>query len=458
MFQKVNDWLSDRGGRFFRSGEAGHNAGGAYYASQEAEQAYGGMGTAAQDAEGLGDTARTAAADTMNTEGNDPYGGRVPYRSQKDLQADAEMQRRREAEEQARQQQAAYQQQQQTQAYPQASAQTAYQQPSNILPFPGMIRGPEGNLYAHVEYIVLLRSRNECTRIIEYIKANASVFLNMEFIANDSERQRCVDMLSGAAYTMGCKLNKISQRGIYLISSPNVRVMLDPAMQKFAATPESQGYVRPEYANPAAYQTGAPMAGYAAQAGGGYATGVQPQTPRYATGARTAAYANQTNATMGGYAAQTNAARPAPVAAQTQQYAAQQAASYAAGGQTSPYAAQQAASYAAGGQTSQFAAQQAASYAVGAQTSQFAAQQAASYAAGAQTSPYAAQQAASYAAGSQTSPYAAQQAASYAAGAQTSPYAAQQAAQANAPQHRRATAPFGMQGAFVKRAEGGADR
>ena len=415
VFQKVNEWLTEKGEKFARGGDANRIPGSAYYASNEAEQAYGGIRKPPQETQAPEPDATAA----------DKYNGRVPYRSQKDIQAEADSQRQ-QADEQQRRQQAAMQQQK-VQQFGRAPAQTGYQQPqqpSNVLPFPGMARAPEGNYYQHVEYVVLLRSRNECTKVIDCIKANASVFLNMEFIANDSERQRCVDMLSGAAYTMGCKLNKISQRGIYLISSPNVRVMLDPAMQKFAATPESQGYVRPEYANPAAYQTGAPMAGYAAQAGGGYATGVQPQTPRYATGARTAAYANQTNATMGGYAAQTNAARPAPVAAQTQQYAAQQAASYAAGGQTSPYAAQQAASYAAGGQTSQFAAQQAASYAAGAQTS----------------------------------PYAAQQAASYAAGAQTSPYAAQQAAQANAPQHRRATAPFGMQGAFVKRAEGGADR
>ena len=298
MFQKVNDWLSDHGGRFFRSGEAGHNAGGAYYASQEAEQAYGGMGAAAQDTDG--DTARTAAADTMNAEGNDPYGGRVPYRSQKQMQADAEQQRRREAEEQARQQQAAYQQQQQTQAYPQAAASAAYQQPSNILPFPGMIRGPEGNLYAHVEYIVLLRSRNECTRIIEYIKANASVFLNMEFIANDSERQRCVDMLSGAAYTLGCRLNKISQRGVYLISSPSVYVVLDPAMQKYAASADAQNYVRPEYAgyqqqpfnNPQAFAFAAqPTAGFPGQQPMGFAP--QP-APGYGMDARqTGAYQAQ---------------------------------------------------------------------------------------------------------------------------------------------------------------------
>ena len=54
-------------------------------------------------------------------------------------------------------------------------------------------------------------------------------------------------MLSGAAYTLGCALNKISPRGIYLISSPSVRVVLDPAMQKFTAAPEAQGYARQHY-------------------------------------------------------------------------------------------------------------------------------------------------------------------------------------------------------------------
>lgn len=119
----------------------------------------------------------------------------------------------------------------------------------NVVPFPGMQRGQDGSVYAHVEYIVLLRSRNECKDVIAYIKLNASVFLNMEFIASDNERQRCVDMLSGAAYTLGCALNKISPRGIYLISSPSVRVVLDPAMQKFASAPEAQGFVRQRYEN-----------------------------------------------------------------------------------------------------------------------------------------------------------------------------------------------------------------
>jgi FtsZ-interacting cell division protein YlmF len=130
----------------------------------------------------------------------------------------------------------------------QAQLQQQYAQPQqtmgNVVTFPGMQVSPDGSTYAHVEYVVLLRSRNECKDVIAYIKSNASVFLNMEFIASDSERQRCVDMLSGAAYTLGCALNKISPRGIYLISSPSVRVVLDPAMQKFTSAPEAQGYTQ----------------------------------------------------------------------------------------------------------------------------------------------------------------------------------------------------------------------
>ena len=136
-------------------------------------------------------------------------------------------------------------------------------QGGNCVPFPNMQVGPDGAPYTHMEYIVLLRTRNECKNVIEYIKQNASVFLNMEFIESVSERQRCVDMLSGAAYTLGCKLNKISPRGIYLISSPAVRVIIDQAMQRFAAEPEARGYARQGYpqeqAAYAAPQGGMPM-------------------------------------------------------------------------------------------------------------------------------------------------------------------------------------------------------
>ena len=415
MFQKVNSWLTDKGEKFARGGDANRIPGNAYYASNEAEQAYGGMRKPAQDnpippdsRTAGSETARSATLDRFSGDASDKYAGRVPYRSQKDMQAEADTQRQQLEEQQRRQQTAS--QRQQAQQFGRAPAQPAYQQhqqsqqpqqPNNVLPFPGMIRGPEGNLYAHVEYVVLLRSRNECTKVIEYIKANASVFLNMEFIANDSERQRCVDMLSGAAYTLGCTLSKISQRGIYLISSPSVYVVIDPAMQKYATAPEAQGYVRPEYASPSAYGAGSQSAAYGAQQGG------------YATGARTAAYAARQNAT------------------------------YGAGAQTAAYAAQPAATYGAGAQTGAYAAQPAAGYATAARPAAYASQPAGGYTAGAQTAPFASQR---------TGAYAANPAAPFNAAAPTGGYApVQQAAPVTA---RRAGAPFGMQGAFVKSADG----
>ncbi len=423
MFQKVSDWLTTRGEQVAHGGNSGRAQSGAYYASPEAQQAYQGArssGSASAEAQPSGDAARTAPVDRFSADSGDQYGGRVPYRSQRDLQADAEAQRdaqRRQAEEQQRRQQAAQPRQQQPFNRAPAQAQAAYPQQSNVVPFPGMVRGPEGNYYAHVEYVVLLRSRNECTKVIEYIKSNASVFLNMEFIANDGERQRCVDMLSGAAYTLGCFLNKISQRGIYLISSPSVYVVIDPAMQKYAAAPEAQGYVRPEYE------------AYPAAAGYGAATGARVSRGAYGA-AQPAGYGAQ-----GGYAA----------------------------GQTSTYAAQP------GGQPSTAYAAPRGGYGAsaaqpGSQTSAYTAARASYAQPGAQTSSYAAQSG-GYAAqpGAQTGAYATQRTASYPAGgaAPTSPTGSFTAATpppAFPGQGKRSASPFGMQAAFAKSAEGGQSR
>lgn len=270
IFRRIGDWLTEKSERFIRGESDGT---GGYYGSPEAEQAYSGMGMGqepVQDGMEGEEAPRRQPLDPFG-HGEGEYGGRVPYRSRYDLEREREAQQAAAQPQMPPQQQVpvqpAFGQQQgyaQPQGYarqqgysqqqmgydraPQQSQQQGYgQQMSNVVPFPGMQRAADGSVYAHVEYIVLLRSRNECKDVIAYIKTNASVFLNMEFIASDSERQRCVDMLSGAAYTLGCALNKISPRGIYLISSPSVRVVLDPAMQKFTAAPEAQGYARQHY-------------------------------------------------------------------------------------------------------------------------------------------------------------------------------------------------------------------
>ena len=244
FFQKIGNWVRETSDRFIR-GEA----------EDEFEQE-----EVTEEAE-QGPSVREPI-DPFNR-GEGEYGGRVPYRSKADLEREAQKQQAAQQNYQQQnyqqQPQQGYQQQnyqqQPQQGYQQQNYQPQqgyqqqnYQQPNapqqqgNVVQFPGMQQSMDGSVYAHVEYVVLLRSRQECKDVIAYIKSNASVFLNMEFIASDSERQRCVDMLSGAAYTLGCALNKISPRGIYLISSPSVRVVLDSAMQKFTAAPDAQNY------------------------------------------------------------------------------------------------------------------------------------------------------------------------------------------------------------------------
>ena len=250
VLQRVTGWLSGRSSNNAQTAYGAAPGTRGYYGSSQAEDAYGSMYAerSADTADNAYSQEPNAPADQYQAGRSDPYGGRVPYQSQRDRQAELEA-RERQAQE-------AYQQHMQADMRHRRTdnQQMPYQQPDgNVVDFPGQASMP-----THVEYVILLRSRNECTKVIEYIKTNASVFLNMEYIANESERQRCVDMLSGAAYTLGCQLHKISNRGIYLIASPYVRVMIDPAMKRFNATTETQPFMAQrtgEYPPASAYTT-----------------------------------------------------------------------------------------------------------------------------------------------------------------------------------------------------------
>lgn len=278
VLQRITGWLSGKSSHNAQNAYGGYGSRG-YYGSSEAEDAYGGMYTErAQEApeEGFGPEMNEQAAAGFQTAEADPYGGRVPYRSQRDMQAEQE----RQAQEEYQQRMQADLRHRRADMQQQPYAQPQQQAGGNVLNFPNQ----QQNTPTHVEYVILLRSRNECTKVIEYIKTNASVFLNMEYIANAGERQRCVDMLSGAAYTLGCQLHKISNRGIYLIASPYVRVMIDPAMKRFASSSESQPFMD--------QQTGEypPVSGYAeaqrqpyAQAQGGYAAQQMSEEAGYTT-------------------------------------------------------------------------------------------------------------------------------------------------------------------------------
>ena len=228
---RVTGWLSGKGANNAQAGYGAYRSRG-YYGSSQAEDAYGAMSPDRfiPDPSHNDHQASEPLSDRYSND-QDPYNGRVPYRSEQESYASRnDMPRNAQSTVPNTYAQQGYQQPEQTQ----------YRQTGNVVDFPGQQEAAP----VHVEYVILLRSRNECTKVIEYIKTNASVFLNMEYIANESERQRCVDMLSGAAYTLGCRLHKISNRGIYLIASPYVRVMIDPAMKRFSSVSESQSYMQ----------------------------------------------------------------------------------------------------------------------------------------------------------------------------------------------------------------------
>ena len=167
--------------------------------------------------------------------------------------------------------------------------------PNNISYMPNTFVGADGKAYSHVERVAQLVSVSACFRIIEFMRNGESVIVNTESIANEADIQRCLDMLAGAAFTLGCSLTKITQvKRAYLIAPLSVLVMQDVAISRWSdrdgvqqppEDPEPRERYRPErgvYApdrrweqEQEPYQT----AGYQPQGGpgDGQATGARPR-------------------------------------------------------------------------------------------------------------------------------------------------------------------------------------
>lgn len=119
-------------------------------------------------------------------------------------------------------------------SYTQQNQGYGQQVPENTVPFPGVnmdqVPPQQGTapMGAPMETrVVQLRDRESCKLIIEALRNNAAVLLNMESIASDVEKQRCVDMLGGAAYTLNCQISKVSTKGVYMITPLSMRVEMD---------------------------------------------------------------------------------------------------------------------------------------------------------------------------------------------------------------------------------------
>ena len=120
IFQKVSSWLSEKSDRLIR-GSADHESG--YYTSQDAQNAYSGATVEDEMSQTAGDTtARREPLDPFGR-GEGEYGGRVPYRSKRDLEMEA-----------YQQQQAAYEQQRQAAAQAAAAHRSGRMIPHGVWP------------------------------------------------------------------------------------------------------------------------------------------------------------------------------------------------------------------------------------------------------------------------------------------------------------------------------------
>lgn len=87
----------------------------------------------------------------------------------------------------------------------------------------------QGVRYDHALRVARLTGHLECCNMIPFMKNGESVLIDIEMIASDLERQRCVDLLSGAAYTLGYHMLKASAQGVYLIYPDSLYVGADEA-------------------------------------------------------------------------------------------------------------------------------------------------------------------------------------------------------------------------------------
>jgi FtsZ-interacting cell division protein YlmF len=95
----------------------------------------------------------------------------------------------------------------------------------NLRYFPGSYVADDGTAFRMVERLAQPVSAASCYRLIEFMRNGESIIVNTELIHDEYEITRCLDLLYGAAFTMGYTFTRISSRSIYLISPANVMVM-----------------------------------------------------------------------------------------------------------------------------------------------------------------------------------------------------------------------------------------
>ena len=131
------------------------------------------------------------------------------------------------------------------------------QQPAqdNISYMPNLYRDDQGVGHHHVERLTQPMSASTCYRLIEFMRNQESVIVNTELIPDERERQRCLDILFGAAYAMDCTFTRISVKSIYLIAPRTVAVISYESIRQMNEQDAAMRWPNVETEQPAAFRS-----------------------------------------------------------------------------------------------------------------------------------------------------------------------------------------------------------
>lgn len=116
----------------------------------------------------------------------------------------------------------ANQPQQASQVYPPQPAQPPV--PDNISYLHGGIIGEDEREYVHTLRIAQVGGVPDCYLLMECMRNNETVLVNLDAAQDNAEIDRCLDLLYGAACALQCTFNRVSNRSLYLLTPATVQV------------------------------------------------------------------------------------------------------------------------------------------------------------------------------------------------------------------------------------------
>ena len=111
--------------------------------------------------------------------------------------------------------------------------QPAQQAQPNVSYFPNSSFQSNGERFVHVERVAQVMSREDAHTIVSFMMNKESIIVSCESISSAQEVQRCIDLISGAAYALGCQITQLSLAAkVFLISPASVMVLCDEASHR----------------------------------------------------------------------------------------------------------------------------------------------------------------------------------------------------------------------------------